>query len=92
METESPPWGLRWRASTLFIIATIAVGLFTDLFLYGLIVPILPFMLHDRVDLQEEKVQSYVNAMLAAYAGASVIFSLPAGILADKVKTGRHHS
>ena len=70
-----------------FIIATVAVGLFTDLFLYGLIVPILPFMLRDRVDLPEEKVQAYVSAMLAAYAGASVLFSLPAGIIADKVKT-----
>jgi MFS family permease len=87
MGAESPPWGLRWRASTLFIIATVAVGLFTDLFLYGLIVPILPFMLRDRVDLPEEKVQSYVSAMLAAYAGASVVFSLPAGIIADKVRT-----
>lgn len=87
MGAESPPWGLRWRASTFFIIATVAVGLFTDLFLYGLVVPVLPFMLRDRVNLPEEKVQSYVSAMLAAYAGASVIFSLPAGIIADKVKT-----
>jgi MFS family permease len=87
MGAESPPWGLRWRASTLFIVATVAVGLFTDLFLYGLIVPILPFMLRDRVDLPEDKVQSYVSAMLAAYAGASVICSLPAGIVADRVQT-----
>lgn len=87
MGAKSAPWGLRWRASTVFIVATVAVGLFTDLFLYGLIVPILPFMLRDRIDLPEEKVQSYVSAMLAAYAGASVVFSLPAGIIADKVKT-----
>ena len=87
MAAESPPWGLRWRSSTLFIVATVAVGLFTDLFLYGLVVPILPFMLRDRVDIPEDKVQAYVSAMLAAYAGASVVVSLPAGIIADKVKT-----
>jgi hypothetical protein len=87
MGADSPPWGLRWRASTLFIVATVAVGLFTDLFLYGLIVPILPFMLRDRVGLPEEKVQSYVSTMLATYAGANVTFSLPAGVIADKVKT-----
>jgi MFS family permease len=46
-------------------------------------------MLRDRVDLPGEKVQSYVSAMLAAYAGASIVFSLPAGIIADKVKTLR---
>ena len=87
MDAESPPWALHLRTNTFFIIATVAGGLFTDLFLYGLIVPTLPFMLRDRVDLPEEKVQSYVSAMLAAYAGASVIFSLPAGIVADKVNT-----
>ena len=87
MDPKSPPWGLRWRASTLFIVATVAVGLFTDLFLYGLVVPILPFMLRDRADIPDDKVQSLVSAMLAAYAGASVALSLPAGILADKVKT-----
>lgn len=87
MSSNSPPWLLRYRASTLFIVATVAVGLFTDLFLYGLIVPILPFMLRDRVDLAENKIQSYVSGLLAVYAGASVLISLPAGIIADKVKT-----
>jgi MFS family permease len=33
------------------------------------------------------EVQSYVSVMLAAYAGASVIFFLPAGIIADKLNT-----
>ncbi|KAL9623367.1 MAG: hypothetical protein Q9160_002260 [Pyrenula sp. 1 TL-2023] len=83
----SKPIGLRWRSSTLFIVATVAIGLFTDLFLYGLIVPVLPFLLRDRIDLPQDQVQSYVSGLLAAYAGASVLFSLPAGILADKVKT-----
>ena len=81
---SNPPIGLKWRANTVFIIATVAVGLFTDLFLYGLIVPILPFMLRDRLDLPQEKVQSYVSGLLAAYAGASVLFSVPAGWIADK--------
>ena len=36
------PAGLSWRSNTFFIVSTVAVGLFTDLFLYGLIVPILP--------------------------------------------------
>lgn len=72
---KSVPLGLRWRASTLFIISTVAVGLFTDLFLYGLVVPILPFMLRERVALPEDKIQSYVSGLLAAYAGASVFVS-----------------
>jgi MFS family permease len=58
--------------------------LFTDLFLYGLIVPVLPFLLEDRVNLPKSQVQSYVSGLLAAYAGASVLFSIPAGWVADR--------
>lgn len=84
LEKNKPPVGLKWRSNTFFIIATVAIGLFTDLFLYGLIVPILPFMLQERVDVPADKVQSYVSTLLAAYAGASVVFSLPAGWVADR--------
>lgn len=31
------PAGLKWRSNTFFIISTVGVGLFTDLFLYGLV-------------------------------------------------------
>jgi len=81
------PAGLGWRSNTLFIIATVAIGLFTDMFLYGLIVPILPYMLQDKVGIPSSQVQSSVSGLLAAYAGASVIFSPIAGILADRVST-----
>ncbi|KAF2723814.1 MFS general substrate transporter [Polychaeton citri CBS 116435] len=81
------PAGLKWRSNTIFIIATVAIGLFTDLFLYGLIVPILPFMLEDRVGLPKDQLQANVSGLLAAYAGSSVLFSPIAGILADKLKS-----
>ena len=35
------------------------------------------------------QIQGYTSGLLAAYAGASVLFSLPAGIIADKAKTRR---
>lgn len=41
-------------------------------------------MLRDRVSLPQDKVQSYVSGLLAAYAGASVVFSVPAGWVADR--------
>ncbi|KAH9845381.1 putative MFS-type transporter [Teratosphaeria destructans] len=81
------PAGLRWRSNTFFIVATVAVGLFTDLFLYGLVVPILPFMLQDRIGIPKSEVQSNVDGLLAAYAGASVIVSPLAGWLADRMST-----
>ncbi|KIY00565.1 uncharacterized protein Z520_03228 [Fonsecaea multimorphosa CBS 102226] len=89
MPSSKHPIGLRWRASTLFIIATVAIGLFTDLFLYGLVVPILPFMLQERIHLPEDKIQSWVSGLLAAYAGASVVFSIPVGVVADRTNARR---
>lgn len=82
---EEWPLGLRWRSNTFFIVSTVAIGLFTDLFLYGLVVPVLPYMLQDRVGLPKDQVQSHVDGLLAAYAGASVITSPIAGILADRM-------
>ncbi|KAI1372091.1 MFS transporter-like protein [Hypoxylon crocopeplum] len=85
--SESPPWALRWRSNTLFIIATVAIGLFTDLFLYGLVVPVLPFMLRSRLSIPEDEIQSYVSNLLAAYAAASVVSSVPAGWIADRTNS-----
>lgn len=84
---KTPPWGLHWRSNTVFIIATVAIGLFTDLFLYGLIVPVMPFMLHRRLSIPEDQIQSYVSGLLAAYAGASVLFAFPAGWVADRTNS-----
>ncbi|MCJ1474821.1 hypothetical protein MMC13_003481 [Lambiella insularis] len=85
MAAPRPPRFLNFRSSTKFIVSTVAIGLFTDLFLYGLIVPILPFILQDRVAVPSRQIQTYTSALLAAYAGASVLASPPAGILADKL-------
>ncbi|KAI9641528.1 hypothetical protein NHQ30_010340 [Ciborinia camelliae] len=85
MTSPSYPWALEARSNTLFILATVAIGMFTDLFLYGLIVPILPFILSDRIGVEPEKIQYYTSVLLASYAGASVLFSFPAGYIADRL-------
>jgi len=85
--SDHTPIGLRWRSNISFIITTVAIGLFTDLFLYGLIVPVMPFMLRDRLNIPPSQIQSYTSDMLAAYAGASMIFSIPAGWVADRTNT-----
>lgn len=83
------PIALSFRSNTLFIISTVGIGLFTDLFLYGLVVPVLPFLLHDRIGLPTSQIQSHVSGLLAAYAGAAVLFSPVAGLVADKTSTRR---
>ncbi|KAK8066475.1 hypothetical protein PG997_013222 [Apiospora hydei] len=82
-----PPWGLQWRSSTAFILATVAIGLFTDLFLYGLVVPVLPFLLRDRISIPNDEIQSYSSDLLAVYAGVQLLCSVPAGWIADKMNS-----
>lgn len=82
--TKAAPWGLEWRSKTSFIIITIALGLFTDLFLYGLPVPLLPYILKDRLDLPATKIQSVSSMLLASHTVISAIFCPIAGILTDK--------
>ncbi|KAK2626009.1 hypothetical protein QTJ16_004271 [Diplocarpon rosae] len=79
------PSGLKWRSGTAFIISTVAIGMFTDLFLYGLVVPILPFILVDRIRVPSSEVQYYTSLLLASYAGAQVLFSMVAGYITDKL-------
>ncbi|KAK8163284.1 major facilitator superfamily domain-containing protein, partial [Phyllosticta citribraziliensis] len=83
------PLGLRWRSSTGFIVSTVGMGIFTDMALYCLIVPVLPFMLEDRIHLPEDQIQKQVSNLLAVYAGASVIGSPITGMLADRWGTRR---
>jgi MFS family permease len=84
---KPPPHGLSWRSNTFFIVATVGIGLFTDLFLYGLVVPILPSILRDKVGEPPENIQKDVSALLTVYAAASVITSPFAGILADRLSS-----
>jgi len=87
--SSKPPSGLKWRSNTYFIVFTVGAGAFTDLFLYGLIVPVLPFMLKERVGLPDAQIQSTVSNLLAVYAAASCGLSPIAGILADKFSNSR---
>jgi MFS family permease len=86
---DGPPRGLKWRAHPFFIILAVGMGAFVDLFLYGLIVPVFPFLLKDRIGLPESEIQSTISNLLAIYAAASCIASPIAGILADRFTKSR---
>ncbi|KAF2631015.1 MFS general substrate transporter, partial [Macroventuria anomochaeta] len=86
---DKPPAGLQWRSHTLFIATTVGMGAFTDLFLYGLIVPVLPFLLKDRINTPELQIQGTISMLLAVYAAASCAASPITGVLADKFASSR---
>lgn len=78
------PFGLSWRGHPLFILCTAVIGLFSETFLNGLIIPLLPFILQDRVGIAHDDLQSYSSALLVAYAASSVSCCLLAGAVSDR--------
>jgi MFS family permease len=79
-----PPVLLKLRSSKTFIISTVATAIFTDLFVYGIIVPVLPFALVERADINPGKIQTWISIFLAVY-GAALLVSAPiCGWFADR--------
>lgn len=86
---SSPPFLLRYRSSTFFIVTTISVATFTDIFLYALIVPVMPFALTSRAGIAEDQIQRW-NTILVACYGIALFFGSPiAGIFADHTSSRR---
>ncbi|KAI9790924.1 MAG: hypothetical protein M1816_004685 [Peltula sp. TS41687] len=81
---QNPPVWLRFRSSTWLIGLTVGVGAFTDGFLYGIVVPVLPFSLRDRSGVSEEHVQFWSSVLLMTF-GITMTISAPiAGWVGDR--------
>lgn len=87
-DAAAPPL-LKLRSSSSFIIATIAIAVFTDIFLYSLVVPVLPFALTIRSGVQQKDVQKWTSVFLAVYGAALAVGSPIFGWFADRSKSRR---
>ena len=56
-----------WRSSKIFIYTVVNLAVFTDAYLYGLIIPVLPFALTEVVNVDKGDVQWWIGVLLAAY-------------------------
>ena len=56
-----------WRSSNVFIYIVINLAVFTDAYIYGLIIPVLPFALTEVVKVDQTDMQWWIGALLAAY-------------------------
>jgi MFS family permease len=65
------------------------LAIFTDIFYYGLVVPVLPFALSAQVGIAEDQVQYWVSILLAAYSAALFVGSPIAGLYADHTSSRR---
>jgi MFS family permease len=81
---SSPPNNIVAMSSQSFTIAPVSIALFAATFLYGVVVPVLPFMLENRLGIPHEDIQYYCSFSLANYSAASFAFSPVAGVIADR--------
>lgn len=72
------------RSSRTFVISTVAVAVFVDLFIYSLIIPILPTLLTDRANVSASKVQITLSGLLTTFNASVVICAPITGYLADR--------
>ncbi|KAF3939853.1 hypothetical protein ABW19_dt0206483 [Dactylella cylindrospora] len=85
---KRPP-GLDWRSNKWFILATVGFGIFVDILLYSIIVPVVPFALTERANVEESSVQGWISVMLAVYGAGLLVASPVFGYVADHTKYRR---
>lgn len=84
-----PPIFLNIRSSKTFIVLTVSIAVFADVFLYAIVVPVLPFALTSRAHVDPSTIQTWVSIFLAVYGAAQVVASPLAGWIADRAQSRR---
>ncbi|KAJ6015402.1 hypothetical protein N7540_009993 [Penicillium herquei] len=87
--TREGPWFFDFRSSETFVVVTVTIAIFTDAFIYGMIVPIIPVALVKRVGARQEDAQSLVSILLAVYGATLLIGSPLFGYVADQSRLRR---
>lgn len=83
------PLLLNLRSSNLLLLVVVCGAVFTDIFLYGLLVPVLPFALTSRAGLASSQVPRWNGILLALYNLGLCLGSPLFGLLADRTPTRR---
>jgi MFS family permease len=58
--------------------------MFSDLFLYGVILPVLPFSLESLIGVPPSQIQTTISLLLSIFSIVSIMSAPIAGIIADK--------
>lgn len=87
--SSNPPRFLAFRSSKAFIAAAVCFAIFTDILLYGIIVPVMPFALTTRVGIPAADLQTSNALLLAAYTIALLVGSPLVGLYADHTSSRR---
>jgi MFS family permease len=88
-KNDERPKFVELRSSRWFIMFVVSFAAGTDIFLYGMIVPVTPTALQDRVGLSKDSIQSWTSILLALYAGALLAAAPVVGYIADRAESRR---
>lgn len=84
------PWSKEWmwevRGSMFVIVLTISLAVFTDIFIYAMIVPVVPFAFVDRMGVSPDAVQTQVSIALGVFSTGMIVAALVFGYVADRIK------
>ncbi|KAJ5108563.1 hypothetical protein N7456_005238, partial [Penicillium angulare] len=70
---DSTSFGYRWRSSKAFILFVIILALFCDTFLYSFPVPILSYMIEDRLGIDPSQTQNITAALLSLHGFITLV-------------------
>jgi MFS family permease len=88
-DEDPEPYLLDWRSHKWFIILTVVLGIFVDIFLYGSTVVVLPFVLEEQAGVAVEDIAAWTGHSMLSYSLASLVSSPIAGFMADKADNRR---
>lgn len=77
------------RGGTAFIVLTVSIAIFTDLFVYAVIVPVVPFAFTERMGVAPVDVQKWISVSLGLYSAGLIIAAPICGYVADKMASRR---
>lgn len=80
-ELQTQPWGSKWRSSYWFVTFVVWLGVATDLVVYSMVIPVVPFQLEK---LGYKDVASLTGWLLFAYSGGLAIATIPVAVWSEK--------
>jgi len=77
-----------WRAKPLFVFITVVIGITTETFVYGVVIPLIPFILKRFPSIINDpsNVQLIVSVLLASEALVGVILAPVLGLALDRYR------
>lgn len=82
-------WWYSVRSSSFSIVFSVTFAVFTDIFVYSVVVPVIPYVLEDRLGIASADIQTNISKILAMYSVGLIVGSLVFGYIADKIKHRR---